>query len=1464
MPTADFSRHLFQPEKRYVGAFLQQGRVLTDEDLNAHRRLDAEDERLTFRDIICARGTPNRGFRIGGLTSTPVEGLARINFEAAPGSYYLGGLRFTILENQSETFLRQSDWLQIDVDPAVLPSGPTRADLRDGGNPLERHDLVYLRAWEQNVTATEDSELLERALGGPDTSVYRRRMRRLELLTNVPGECESAFNKLIDSLTAPLRGDTSGVAHQFDAPNCELRSKARLTVGFSGPGPSNDLCKPSVTQGYLGAENQAIRVQLTATNRFIWGYDNASPLYRVQVARENGLNRVEFLTLPRDEFAQPQTGQAVEILPWGAILPNGEKVSELSGHLTTVETGYDPDTRTIQISQAVPGDWVDWVNAPEHAGYLSERDAAGDRKYFYLRLWTGGSGDANAPDFQFTPDTPVKLSGTGLDVTFNNFGLPGDYWVIAARPNTPDVVVPWNLLDKAAPVGPRWLFGGLALIRWRLVGQEVTGEIIDCRTRFRPLCDQRGCCTFLVGDGETSHGTFDSLQEAIDQLPDQGGRICLLPGVHVGNVKIAGRRNVRIEGCDEQTLLLPGLAERERPVFTIVDSTSVTIEHLTVANLGGIAFQLAQTRGKILSEITIAHNEIIAFLNAVQVRGGSSINIYGNRLRMLDRAGAGEAIVIFANDSVIERNDIGVKPAPPEEPGEPGQPPSDETDPEDPCADLEQIYTNRSLLIAKIKSHFAAFQPDFFARLFASPPFRALGGIRITAGAEKVKVASNRITGGAGNGITLGGPPPNTEEIPAPDEPVFVIRNAVDSIYARVTTAGAAVKGVSLRFTRTEGVATSVSAVTDSSGHLLERAAAGSYRVSMLSPGHRVASVSTQDLGDAGFLHNIVFEPDIPPLNLKLGFIYDTVIKDNEITGMGLSGIGNPLESGLSLPSTVNNNPAAVVRPAPSGNLVLGATISGNTISSCLLNPFDDDLRTLTQFRGLGGISLGLASGLLIAENIIEANGRNQLDPVCGIFVGIGDQLEIHRNQIVDNGAINPNIKLEPRAGMRGGIVAGVSVRLFPVAGRLGFFRDYAARIHDNLVRHPVGHALLLGGIGQMSIEANRFHSLSNLREGAGRLFGTALVLNLGTGQQLLSGCTNFNNNQLVAGPDLQSLTTAGIFTADDLGFTSNQLEAQTFGIVIPSREANLSFLINAFLLGRTLRAGDSRFKEPVARIDPDADPFNVMVSLLSLATRLNNTVTNQGDHCIFAFSAAGNERVRESLNQVLDSRPAARELCASIQKTLQRPVSAFLSAHLGIDAFQPGDSFGTSSAPAELPIDLETDVLQAQASAAFAEVTSAEINLASGLIQTDAEVRALVQHEVARLATEAGDQDARVAAFQAHLDRRLADTTSLSVNADLASFEVPDVDKEGMLIHGRVTDANDRGIGAVLVCLIDPSGAIIPEVDPRTTELSGYYAFALSPEDVKRLIRNPASRRTCKVASQRGGHADSSRLGDQ
>ena len=63
-----------------------------------------------------------------------------------------------------------------------------------------------------------------------------------------------------------------------------MLSKARLTVGFTGDDPTPTRASRARRQGYLGAENQAIRVQLTAANRFLWAYDNAEPLYRVEIS----------------------------------------------------------------------------------------------------------------------------------------------------------------------------------------------------------------------------------------------------------------------------------------------------------------------------------------------------------------------------------------------------------------------------------------------------------------------------------------------------------------------------------------------------------------------------------------------------------------------------------------------------------------------------------------------------------------------------------------------------------------------------------------------------------------------------------------------------------------------------------------------------------------------------------------------------------------------------------------------------------------------------------------------------------------------------------------------------------------------------------------------------------------------------------------------------------------------------
>jgi hypothetical protein len=95
--------------------------------------------------------------------------------------------------------------------------------------------------------------------------------------------------------------------------------------------------------------------------------------------------------------------------------------------------------------------------------------------------------------------------GTGLNVTFSKPGLPGDFWIIAARPNTPDLVVPWELLKEAPPAGTRFFFAPLAVIVSTVITFQlppfftVASQALDCRHKFRPLCEVGGDGT-VTGD----------------------------------------------------------------------------------------------------------------------------------------------------------------------------------------------------------------------------------------------------------------------------------------------------------------------------------------------------------------------------------------------------------------------------------------------------------------------------------------------------------------------------------------------------------------------------------------------------------------------------------------------------------------------------------------------------------------------------------------------------------------------------------------------------------------------------------------------------------------------------------------------------------------------------------------------------------------------------------------------------
>ena len=367
----------------------------------------------------------------------------------------------------------------------------------------------------------------------------------------------------------------------------EVLSKARLTVDFTVGDPTQDPCKPRVTGGYLGAENQAIRVQLSAADRLLWAYDNGEPLYRVQIENAtpaaDGSISIVFLTPPRDPVLFPLQGAIVEILPWGAMLANGEKVAAASGHLARVTASYDPGTDLLRIAPAIPAEMQEWLQSADRAPLLSPRDPEDERRYFYARIWQPGPEASTDLDHQFAPGTPVVLPGTGIELTLSDFGLPGDFWIIAARPNTPDLVVPWRLLDAAAPMGPQRFYAPLGLVHWTVDAAGASATVEDCRHRFRKLCQVESCCTIHVGDGRTSHGEVNDLQTAIDLLPPAGGQICLLPGRHEAGARIVERANIVIQGCGPRSLVVAAAGQTE-PVIGIEDSRDIVLREFAISS----------------------------------------------------------------------------------------------------------------------------------------------------------------------------------------------------------------------------------------------------------------------------------------------------------------------------------------------------------------------------------------------------------------------------------------------------------------------------------------------------------------------------------------------------------------------------------------------------------------------------------------------------------------------------------------------------------------------------------------------------------------------------------------------------------------------------------------------------------------------------------------------------------------
>ncbi|MGZ8281880.1 MAG: DUF6519 domain-containing protein [Allosphingosinicella sp.] len=709
--TADISRHSLRPAQLFTGVVRQQGRVPLDADETEGDDLNSLALRLMVADTICANGSPDDGF----IISDPMVADGQLDFHIEAGTFYLGGSR---LESLGEQYVEQPDWLTFPLD-APGPDVP----------PGERVDLVWLMAEDQLVTATEDAELIERALGGPDTTARRRMMWRVIVREDVPDDCAEAFVDLVEDL---FEGGKLG------PDGCEILSDARLTIGFTQLEPLDDLCRPTAEVGFLGARNETFRIQVTEPGRFLWGRDNAAPLYRVQIADDDdgARRRLNFLTLPRDEFGWPLAGMTVELLRWGSLLDNLEKVAEPMGELFRVATGFDPETASLDVTADLP-DLTAWFGGPGQAA-VNPLDEDGRETYVFLRVWTGG-GEGNDFDHDMDVGTAVELGETGLTATFTSEGLPGDFWIVSARPNTPTLVTPWALLDEAPPAGPRRLIAPLALLHWQ-DADEI--DVHDCRHHFRPLCEVGTCCRVTVGDGRLTFGDVTSIQEAVDRLPAEGGEICIHPGEYHEHVVIGGRQNIVITGCGPFTRWL-GEDELEDPLLSIFDSSNILIRRLAMESaisesVFADELQLearAPLRRIVLEDLVVR----CADTAGIRILGGAGHVV--RRCQVLLEAmtqtladdpviGRAAAVVMSGEDLLIERNRIG----------------------------LDTLLKRRIVVDGFEQSPGRILKAGGVGAfgVVGNRARLAAGGIHIGGGSRQVIIQDNRIQGGNGHGITLG------------------------------------------------------------------------------------------------------------------------------------------------------------------------------------------------------------------------------------------------------------------------------------------------------------------------------------------------------------------------------------------------------------------------------------------------------------------------------------------------------------------------------------------------------------------------------------------------------------------------------------------------------------------------------------------------------------------------------------
>src|SRR5215208_141509 len=309
-----------------------------------------------------------------------------------------------------------------------------------------RTDLVYLDVWQRHITAIEDPDILEVALGGPDTTTRVKTVWQVKVMKGVR------------------------------ATNCEDKiggwppppSKGRLSTEAVPTPAAEDPCIIAPEGGYRGLENRLYRVEIhqggdLGEATFKWSRDNGSVVFPVEVFGPDP-HQVKVKRLGRDQVLRLREDD------WVEVLDDHAEDDEITGTMAKIADHPDEVDRLLTLDRDIP---TDTYNVAGHAR---------------IRRWDQTQ-NVDDNGLMTTAAGPISLED-GIQVRFSgeNFKA-GDYWVFAARTATGDV----ERLSDAPPQGIKHHYCRLALIKWHVdAGPEhmhIDIKSTDCRLSFPPLTE---------------------------------------------------------------------------------------------------------------------------------------------------------------------------------------------------------------------------------------------------------------------------------------------------------------------------------------------------------------------------------------------------------------------------------------------------------------------------------------------------------------------------------------------------------------------------------------------------------------------------------------------------------------------------------------------------------------------------------------------------------------------------------------------------------------------------------------------------------------------------------------------------------------------------------------------------------------------------------------------------------------